>query len=59
MITFKKTHDPSNQYDNTDVTIESHSQTVTDILEDFKCFLMACGYPVDFNDTIHIEKDET
>lgn len=54
---FKKLCDKSNEFDNTTVTFESRSETLPDILEDFKCFLSACGFPVDFEDIITLEKE--
>ena len=57
-IIFKKTRDTSNQFDNTDIEITSHSITMSDIIEDFKSFLMACGYPIDFTDKLEITNDD-
>lgn len=39
------------------IEFSSVALTTTDILEDFKCFLMACGYPIDFSDQLVIVKE--
>jgi len=36
------------------IEFTSTSVTTPEILEDFKCFLMACGYPIDFSDEVII-----
>ncbi len=46
MFVFKKEKDPDNSYDTTTVVVESSAITVSQILEDFKDFLMACGYQI-------------
>lgn len=56
MIRFQKIKDKDNEFDNTDVLIETISITVTDLLEDFKHFLNACGYII--NGTLVVEPDE-
>ena len=58
MLVFKKVRDESNEFDSTAISFESHALTTSDILEDFKCFLMACGYPIDFADELVIIKQE-
>ena len=58
MIIFKKERDKSNDFDTCYITVESGAVSLPDILEDFKSFLMACGYAVNFKDSIVIEKDE-
>jgi hypothetical protein len=58
MLVFKKIRDESNEFDSTAISFESHSITTSEILEDFKCFLMACGYPIDFGDELAIIKEE-
>ena len=47
---FTKTKDPTNQFDTTDVTVDSSANTLTDILTDFADFLKACGYSLPNND---------
>lgn len=44
-------------HDKNRIEFSSVSLTTTDILEDFKCFLMACGYPIDFSDQLVIVKE--
>lgn len=58
MIIFRKVKDKTNQFDNTDVTIESDSVTLTDLLDDFKSFLLACGYVIRPEEDIVILNDE-
>jgi hypothetical protein len=58
MLVFKKIRDESNEFDSTAISFESHSITTSEILEDFKNFLMACGYPIDFSDELAIIKEE-
>ena len=58
MLIFKKIRDESNEFDSTAISFESHALTTSEILEDFKCFLMACGYPIDFADELIIIKQE-
>lgn len=58
MLTFKKTRDLDNEFDTTDIVFETNALTTTEILADFKCFLMACGYPVDFTDELVIVEEE-
>jgi hypothetical protein len=41
-------------HDKNRIEFNSVSVTLPEILEDFKCFLMACGYPVDFADELAI-----
>lgn len=59
MITFKKTKDSSNKFDTSTITLESEAVSLPEILEDFKSFLMACGYAVEYTDDIVIEKEES
>lgn len=49
---FKKLKDPENQFDNTDVTIKVNTETLGDLLEAFKEYLLACGYQVSGDITI-------
>ncbi len=58
MLVFKKVRDESNEFDSSAISFESHALTTSEILEDFKCFLMACGYPIDFGDELAIIKEE-
>lgn len=58
MLVFKKVRDESNEFDSTAISFESHALTTSEILEDFKCFLMACGYHIDFGDELAIIKEE-
>jgi len=46
MFVFKKERDKSNQFDTTNVVIESVAVSLPDILSDFKEFLLACGYQI-------------
>lgn len=46
MITFTKALDPDNAYDTTNIVFETTAVTLPDILEDFKSFLLACGFSV-------------
>jgi hypothetical protein len=46
MLIFRKERDKTNQFDTTNVVVESTAITLPDILEDFKEFLMACGYSI-------------
>jgi hypothetical protein len=41
-------------HDKNRIEFNSVSVTMPEILEDFKCFLMACGYPIDFSDEVII-----
>lgn len=58
MITFKKSRDLDNEFDQTDIVMETYSETLPDLLEDYKNFLMACGFPINFDDTIEINRNE-
>ena len=58
MLIFKKTQDAANKFDTTTVTVESEATTLPEILEDFKGFLMARGFPIDFSDSLVIYKGE-
>ena len=55
MIIFKKTKDPENEFDSTEVYVKTDSVSVPDILEDFKYFLAGCGFPISFHDEIEIK----
>lgn len=45
MIKFFKSHDPDNQYDKTDVLIQTNNgASIADLTEMFEEFLKACGY---------------
>lgn len=46
MFVFKKKQDESNKFDNTTVIVKSNSESLSDILADFKDFLMGCGYQI-------------
>ena len=46
MLIFRKERDKTNQFDTTNVVVESNAVTLPEILEDFKEFLMACGYQI-------------
>lgn len=47
MVKYKFIKEPDNQYDTTKVTFESESVTLTDLLLDFKLFLLASGFVFD------------
>jgi hypothetical protein len=55
MITFKKEKTPS---DSTVVIFETQEVTLTEILNDFKLFLMACGYSINPSDELVIFSQE-
>lgn len=57
---FQKTKNPTNEFDTTNVTVESSAVTLQDILNDFADFLKACGYILPNNDNPLIlnNKDE-
>jgi hypothetical protein len=58
---FKKIHDPLNRYDITDIdhTVQHPDVTLQELLEEFKYFLMASGFPVNSTDTIEIISEDT
>jgi hypothetical protein len=58
MYKFQKTRDPENEFDTTNVTIESNAVTMPQLIEDFKDFLAACGFPISHNDNLIIEEEE-
>lgn len=43
---FVKLADPNNSFDRTKLIMKSNSITVSDLLEDFREFLLACGYQI-------------
>lgn len=47
MFKFIKIKDPTNEFDRTNIKIESDSLVLSDVLEDFADFLKACGYVFD------------
>ena len=60
MVKFIKEANPDNKFDNTYVEIRvlNPEATITDLAEAFKEFLMACGYPVKYNEEIQIVGEE-
>lgn len=44
---FIKTKDVENRFDNTNVSIESESISLPELLEDFADFLRGCGFQID------------
>lgn len=44
MITFKKEKDPENNFDQTNITMEVNHIGINEIIDEFVCFLKACGY---------------
>lgn len=44
MIKFIKTKDETNHFDHTNLIMETESETLGDLLEDFTDFLKGCGY---------------
>jgi len=58
MLKFTKIMDPSNQYDQTEVEFTTHNLTLPEILEDFKCFLLASGYIINGDIVVQGEEDE-
>lgn len=59
MIVFQKRKDPDNRYEVSDVEfrIETSDITIDDIIEEFKCFLMGCGYPPSLVSKIALGED--
>lgn len=55
-FTFKKQQDKNNQFDTTDVTVESDGVTLDVILSDFADFLRGCGFQIDGD--LDVVKDE-
>ena len=39
-------------HDKNRIEFDSKSQALPDVLEDFKCFLMACGYAISATDEL-------
>lgn len=58
MIILKKQKDPSNEFDTSEVTLVTHAVTLDEILEDVKSFLLACGYPINWNAELVIQESE-
>ena len=63
MIEFKKTADSRSSYysrDITDISFKLHSSdlSVTDLLEEFKYFLLACGYYIDGDIVVYKEEED-
>lgn len=46
MIVFSKSRDKENEFEVADVTFEipNNEVTLTELLQEFECFLKACGY---------------
>ena len=55
-LTFMKRSDDDNRFDTTDVVMHSDAMTVPEILEDFRTFLLGCGYPVPGE--LYVDEDE-
>lgn len=51
-LRFIKERDDDNEYDNTIVNMETVADYLPDILEDFECFLRACGFVINGSLTI-------
>jgi len=53
---FIKTKDSNNEFDISDVVIEieSNELTIDDLLKEFQCFLMACGFGFRENEELMI-----
>ena len=47
MIKFIKERDADNPYDNTDIVMSTDEITLTEIVQEFQHFLLACGYVFD------------
>lgn len=58
MFIFKKQKEDNNKFDTTTVIVESSSVSLEDVLEDFKEFLLACGYQIDPASTLEIYEEE-
>lgn len=52
---FIKIKDEANKFDTTDVTIESVSVGLPELLEDITDFLKACGFSLDGLEAVHEE----
>lgn len=57
-LRFIKERDDDNEYDNTIVNMETVAEYLPDILEDFECFLRACGFVINGSLTIEQENDD-
>jgi len=55
-LVFIKQRDEANTHDNTIVNMETMADYLPDILEDFECFLRACGFQ--FTGTLTIIDEE-
>lgn len=44
MYTFTKSQDKTNPYDITQISMSVDAEVVTDIIEEFKYFLLGCGF---------------
>ena len=58
MMIFKKLRDKNNEFDNLDIIVRTDEVCIGEILEDFKSFLMGCGYPIEFTDRLELIKEE-
>jgi hypothetical protein len=57
-ITFIKHIDEDNKYDHHRIVMDSYSPSMSEVLEDFKYFLLACGYSPKNVDQIEIVHEE-
>jgi len=57
---FSKIHDPLNRYDITDIdhTVKHPDVSLQDLLEEFKYFLIASGFPVNATDIIEVRNED-
>ena len=56
MYKFIKTRDPRNQFDQSDILLKTDAAMLSDILDDIKGFLQACGFIIDGD--LEVVKDE-
>lgn len=54
---FKKLRDKNNPYDHSDVTVTCDADTMDELLESFKSFLMASGFSIDWHSNLEIVAD--
>lgn len=58
MIILKKPKDTYNEFSTSSIEMKTDAETVVDILEDVKCFLIACGYPINWDATLVVQEIE-
>jgi len=58
VLVFKKIKDKENKFERSEVTMECDSVYLPEILENFKYFLLACGYVIRPEDEIGIISED-